>query len=58
MKIIDGNLIQNCPVTHTDIAAAETIFGTNLGALKGKTVYQLGIPVARCIEGIPLVIRE
>jgi len=36
-KIVEGNMLRNCPVTKADILAAEDIFGPNLGSLKGKT---------------------
>ncbi len=38
LKIVEGGMMQNCPITRADIAAAEDIFGPNLGSLKGKTV--------------------
>jgi hypothetical protein len=38
MTLLENNLLQNCPITKTDILAAEDIFGPNLGSLKGKTV--------------------
>ena len=38
LRIIDGNMIPNCPVTRKDVMAAEEIFGPNLGSLEGKTV--------------------
>jgi hypothetical protein len=38
IKIIDGNLLKNCPVDRKDILVAEDIMGPNLGSLKGKTV--------------------
>ena len=38
LKIIENNLLPNCPITRRDIIAAENIFGPDVGALKGKTV--------------------
>jgi hypothetical protein len=38
LEISDKNLIRNNPVQRADINAAENIYGSNLGALKGKTV--------------------
>ena len=38
VKIVEGGMLQNCPVSRQDIATAEDIFGPNLGSLKGKTV--------------------
>jgi hypothetical protein len=57
-KIADSKLIPNCPIGRADIAAAERIFGPNLGALKGKTVNRPSVPVAGCIEGVPPSILE
>jgi hypothetical protein len=59
MKIEDSKYIDNCPVGRAGIAvAAERIFRTNLGALKGKTIYQPGIPVSGRIDGVPPSILE
>jgi hypothetical protein len=57
-KIADSRLIANCPIGRSDIAAAERIFGPNLGALKGKTVKRTSVPVAGGIEGVPPSILE
>ncbi|KAL7564214.1 hypothetical protein ACA910_021639 [Epithemia clementina (nom. ined.)] len=35
--LLDRHLIPNCPYTSADIKAADNIFGTELGILKGKT---------------------
>jgi hypothetical protein len=38
LRLIDGKLLANCPVTRQDIMAAEHIFGPDVGSLYGKTV--------------------
>jgi hypothetical protein len=57
-KITKSKLIANCPVGRADIMAAEEIFGTNLGALKGKTVYRSGVPISGQIKGVPPAILK
>jgi hypothetical protein len=52
-KIADSQLLANCPIGSTGIAAAEQIFGPNLGALKGKTIKRSSILVSSCIDGVP-----
>jgi len=37
MKIVTNNQLPNCRSSRNDIAAAETIFGPDIGALKAKT---------------------
>ncbi len=37
VKIVQSDLLPNCPITTIDIMAAEDIFGPNVGLLKGKT---------------------
>jgi len=47
--IVDHNLLPNCPVQWANIAAAEHIYGTNVAALKGKTISWPGSPtVPQC----------
>ena len=45
--------LRDCPVKRSNIAVAEDIFGTNLGALKGKTVWQPNPHVAMGVDGVP-----
>jgi hypothetical protein len=51
--------VQNIiPISRTDIAATERIFGPNLGALKGKTTKRASVPVEGRIDGVPASIME
>jgi hypothetical protein len=38
LRLVDGKLLANCPVTRQDIMVAEDIFGPYVGSLQGKTV--------------------
>jgi hypothetical protein len=58
LAISDNNLLRNNPVQRANIEAAEDIFGSNLGALKGKTVMQNGKPVDGRITGVPAAIKD
>eukprot|EP00980_Cylindrotheca_fusiformis_P030883 scaffold25567_cov367-Cylindrotheca_fusiformis.AAC.1 len=40
LKDVAINHLKNCPVTRSDVDAADDIFGTNIGSLKGKTVHR------------------
>jgi hypothetical protein len=44
----------NCPVTKANIAAADDIFGKNLGSLKGKTAQQSNIHEEGGVDALPL----
>jgi len=52
-EITARNLLPNSPVSQEDIAAAETIFSTSIGALKGKTVSQSGPATDGNIAAVP-----
>ena len=53
LRIVDENLIPNCPVTREDILAAEHIFGPDVGSLKGKTVHRSSTPVTGSWTAVP-----
>jgi Reverse transcriptase (RNA-dependent DNA polymerase) len=48
----------DCPVTREDVMAAEDIFGTNLGSLKGKTPRSASTPVDETVTAVPPAIME
>jgi Zinc knuckle len=58
IKIVENNLLPNCPITGYDIKAAEHIFGPDIGSLKGKTVRQSPNPVNVSITDIPSTIMD
>ena len=51
--MIKNNLILNCPVTLDDIERASNIYGTNIAALKGKTVRTKSDPVSSDYIAVP-----
>jgi hypothetical protein len=51
--MVSSNMIKNCPVTSTDVANANTIFGPDLATLKGKTFRITPPPVAMDYVQIP-----
>jgi hypothetical protein len=58
LEIIDKNLVVDCPITREDVMAAEDIFGTNLGSLKGKTPRSASTPVNELVTAVPPAIME
>jgi hypothetical protein len=58
MDIADKSLLRNSPIERADIKAAEEIYGTNIGSLKGKTATHKSIPVDGRIAGVPNAIRS
>ena len=51
--IIRMNAIKNCPITMEDIDIAETVYGPDIGSIKGKTVRHKPAPVVKDFINIP-----
>jgi hypothetical protein len=52
-NMVSSNMITNCPVTPTDISAANKIVGPNVALIKGKTVRITQEPVLTSYVKIP-----
>ncbi|GAX11354.1 hypothetical protein FisN_22Lu047 [Fistulifera solaris] len=57
-RLVNANLIPNCPITAQDIQNAEDIFGTDVQALQGKTVRRTPIAVRFNVVNVPVEIME
>ena len=53
LKMIDNNMIKNCPVTRRDMLMAEDMFGVNTNIVKGKTVRRRPGHVREDISNVP-----
>ena len=58
IRYVDSNMIPNCPITSQDIRNAETIWGPDLGCLKGKTVWRQPKPVQAQSHTIPASVMQ
>ena len=58
LKIVDKNMLKNCPITHQDIQNAEIIFGPNLGSILGKTVRRPGEQVIVQHTNVPRPVMD
>lgn len=57
-KFLNGNMIKNCPVSAKDITAADHIYGTDVGILKGKTTRRKSPRVRFHHTDIPVSIMQ
>ena len=57
-KILHAHLVQNCPVTTTDIRIAQQLFGQHLTSLKGKTTWSTPPEVRMDYVEVPNKIYE
>jgi hypothetical protein len=53
VKIVEGGMLRNCPISRIDISVAEDIHGPNLGSLKGKTVRRKNTHVPSLVADVP-----
>jgi hypothetical protein len=53
LKLVDNNLIPNCPIGWADMLVTEAILGPNMNCLKGKTVRHGELHVKLDISPIP-----
>ena len=51
--IVKFRMIENNPVTLQDIQRAETIYGPDIGSLKGKTTRKAPSPIVKSIVAVP-----
>eukprot|EP00957_Ditylum_brightwellii_P156938 11944260-Ditylum_brightwellii.AAC.1 len=56
--MVQLNLMPNCPITTQDIKNAKTIFGKDIGALKGTTMQKKPKPVVTDYIHVPPVIYQ
>jgi hypothetical protein len=57
-NMVSSNMITNCPVTPTDINAANNICGPNIASIKGKTVRVAQEPVLTSYVKVPQEILD
>lgn len=57
-RILESNMLPNCPITKQDVLAARDIFGPDVGALKGKTVRHAPNKVRPVMGAIPMEILD
>ena len=58
VEALKNNGLLNCPVTPADIEAAEQIFGTDIGSLKGKTTRRNPPIIDSGITPVPASVLE
>jgi len=58
VRYSDSLQLTNCPLGRENIAAAEDIFGPNLGSLRGKTVHRNGTTIDIAPRFIPPEIMD
>lgn len=57
-RIVEQNILRNCPVERRHIQAADDIFGPDVGALKGKTTRRTTAHVSSDRNPVPTEILQ
>ena len=57
-RIVQLNMIKNCPITEDDIVVAKKIFGKDIAALKGKATRTAPIPVKTEVVAVPKALKQ
>jgi len=58
IRMMDNGTIQGCPLNWYDVAAADDLFGLDVGSLKGKTTWQAPHKVPETLITIPSSVLE
>ena len=56
--MVRANMIQNCPITSTDMTNAHSIFGPDLASVRGKMVWHTPVPVVADYVEVPRSLVE
>ncbi len=56
--LVSGNLINNCPISSSNVSNARTIFGPDLASVWGKTVRKKPAPVVTDYVAVPHTLVE
>jgi hypothetical protein len=56
--LVSGNLINNCPISLSDVTNARAIFGPDLVSVRGKTVRKKPAPVVADSVAVPRMLVE
>jgi hypothetical protein len=58
MGMVSSNIIKNFPITVSNVANVQNIFGTDLGCIQGKTVQRTPVPVVVDYVAVPRLLVE
>jgi hypothetical protein len=59
IRYLDGHSLPNCPINRQDVINAHTIFGRDIGSIKGKTIRsQLKGTLAAVLDNLPKEIMQ
>jgi hypothetical protein len=56
--LVSGNLINNCPISSSNMSNARAIFGPDLASVRGKTVRKKPAPVVTDYVAVPCTLVE